>query len=305
MPNAHLRTLAITTVAVSGFLWGLFWIPLRALDQAGISGVWAIALFHLLPTVLLLPLMGARLRSIWAAGWPLHAGGMLAGTAMVCYAGALVYTDVVRALLFYYLTPIWSTLLARLVLDEAITRLRWGTMALGALGLFILLDLHQGLQLSINAGDLMGLVAGLVWAVAAVFLRRNDGVAGLDYGLSYFFWGSLAALALLAAPLATEGASTVPKLSVLWQVLPWMVPVALILIIPPSFGAIWGAKLLSPGLVGILFMTEISAGTLTASWLTDEPFGVQQIAGLVLITSAGLMESLKQVSENTTSYQRS
>ncbi len=295
MSNARLQTLAMVTVAASGLIWGLFWIPLRALDQAGISGMWAIALFHILPTVLLLPLMGARWRSIRAAGWPLHVGGVLAGAAMIFYAGALVYTDVVRALLFYYLTPIWSSLLARLVLGEAITRLRWGTIALGALGLSVLLDLRQGLALSINTGDLMGLAAGLVWAAAAVFLRRSDGVAGLDYGLSYFCWGSLAALALLAAPFATKDASSVPTLALLGQVLPWMVPVALILIIPPSFGAIWGATLLSPGLVGILFMTEISAGTLTASWLTDEPFGPQQIAGVILITSAGVLEPLRQV----------
>ncbi len=50
--------------------------------------------------------------------------------------------------------------------------------------------------------------------------------------------------------------------------------------------------MLSPGIVGILFMTEISVGSVTAALWAGEPFGGREIAGILLISSAGVAESL-------------
>ncbi|HJL53422.1 MAG TPA: hypothetical protein QF695_12400, partial [Arenicellales bacterium] len=42
--------------------------------------------------------------------------------------------------------------------------------------------------------------------------------------------------------------------------------------------------------VGVLFMTEISVGAISAALLTNEPFGTREILGVILITAAGLTE---------------
>jgi len=39
-----------------------------------------------------------------------------------------------------------------------------------------------------------------------------------------------------------------------------------------------------------LFLTEISVATIAASILTDEPFGIREITGVVLISLAGTAE---------------
>lgn len=283
----------MTAVALSGLAWGIFWIPLRALDRADISGVWAVALFYALPAVLLVPVMVLRRRQIVAGGWSLHIAGMLAGAALVAYAGALVFTDVVRALLFYYLTPLWSTLLARVIIGEHITPARWGTIGLGLVGLLLILRLDPGLGGFLNAGDWMGLAGGVIWAMAAVFMRSKDNGSGMDFTLSYFVWGSVAAIALALLPL--EGATTLPDCHAVRGVLLWIVPVALFLVIPPAFAIMWGATILSPGLLAILFMTEISAGTVTAAIWADEPFGLRELSGVVLITAAGILEPVLQM----------
>ena len=46
---------AMLAVALSGPAWGIFWIPLRALGEAGIAGAWAVGLFYALPALLLAP----------------------------------------------------------------------------------------------------------------------------------------------------------------------------------------------------------------------------------------------------------
>lgn len=131
MERSTIETFAMMSVASAGAAWGIFWIPLRALDDAGVAGTWAVVFFYVLPAFLLLPVIFLRRRHILDGGWPLQVAGMLAGVALVCYAGALIFTEVVRATLFFYLTPIWSTVLARIVLGEPVTMpvgqpLAWG-----------------------------------------------------------------------------------------------------------------------------------------------------------------------------------
>ncbi|MGV2975216.1 DMT family transporter [Roseibium alexandrii] len=288
MTKFNTEHLAMVAVAISGLAWGLFWIPLRALDDHGISGVWAIVLFYLLPTLLLMPVILLRTRHLLQGGWSLHIAGIFAGVALVLYAGSLVFTDIVRALLFYYLTPLWSTLLTRIVIGEAITRARWGTIGLALIGLLLILRIDAGFGGALGPGDWMGLASGLVWAIAAVWMKSDTNGNSLDFALSYFIWGSVAALALTVLP---HGGSTPPPD---WQtiraVLPWIVPVIVLLVIPPALAVMWGATVLSPGVLAILFMTEISAGTLTAAYWANEPFGIREIAGVALITSAGIFE---------------
>lgn len=283
---------AMITVALSGLAWGLFWIPLRALDQAGIAGAWAVVLFYVLPTLLLLPIVFVRWRLIVRGGWSLHLAGMFAGVALVGYAGALIFTDVVRALLFYYLTPLWSTLLARIMIGERVSGARWGTVGLGFAGLLVLLRADTGGSGSLNVGDWMGLAAGFIWAMAAVAMKSDENGSGIDFTLSYFLWGSVAALALTLLPF--DGAKAVPDWSTFRDVLAWMMPVALVLVIPPAFAIMWGATILSPGLLAILFMTEISAGTITVAICANEPFGLRELSGVALITAAGVFEPIVQ-----------
>jgi drug/metabolite transporter (DMT)-like permease len=290
MTKPNIEYLAIPAVAVSGLVWGIFWIPLRALNANGVTGVWALVLFYLLPTVLLLPVIFLRRRHLIQGGFSLHIAGIFAGTGLVLYAGSLVFTDIVRALLFFYLTPLWSTLLARIFIGEPITGIRWGTIGLALIGLLLILNVDIGLGGPLRPGDWMGLASGFVWAIAAVWMKSDTGGNGVDFTLSYFVWGSVAAFALTALPL--EGTGQPPDWETIRTVLPWIVPVVLFLVIPPTFAVMWGATILSPGLLAILFMTEISAGTITAAIWANEPFGLREAAGIALITGAGVLEPI-------------
>ncbi len=226
MTRSTIESLAMVAVAAAGLAWGVFWIPLRALDEAGVAGVWAVVFFYVLPTLLLVPIILVRRRQILAGGWSLQTAGMLAGIALVCYAGALISTEVVRATLFFYITPIWSTLLAKIVLSEPITASRWGTIGLGLIGLLIIVKADTGMSGGLNIGDWMGIAGGLIWAAAAVYMKSNEDGNGVDFTLSYFAWGSAAALVLVILPL--DGSGSIPGWETTQDVLLWMAPVALI-----------------------------------------------------------------------------
>ena len=97
---------------------------------------------------------------------------------------------------------------------------------------------------------------------------------------------------LVLALLPILGRPKIPEVGQVVGVLPWFIPVVLFLIIPGFYAIAWGVPLLNPGTVGILFMTEISVGAISAALLTDEPFGMREILGVGLITAAGLTEAL-------------
>ncbi len=284
------ETLAKLACAYSGVVWGLFWIPLRALDSSGITGAWATVLFYLVPAVLFLPIALWRWRAILAGGWGLQLTGLVTGTAVVLYADGLIYTEVIRAMLLYYMTPVWSTLLARLVLNEPITAVRWLAIALGLSGMLVIFGIDVGAPLPRNVGDWMALAGGFCWAIAAVRMRSDTKNSAIEFTSLHFLLGAPVAVLIALLPLA--GAHTAPDAATAAGVLPWLVPTLLVVVVTGSFAAMWGASRLNPGIVGILFMTEISVGTATAAIWAGEPFGAREIIGVVLITAAGLAESV-------------
>ena len=86
--------------------------------------------------------------------------------------------------------------------------------------------------------------------------------------------------------------SAVPDLDRLARTLPWLAPVAAFGVFPCALAASWGPKHIDPALVGILFMTEITVGGITAALMAGEPFGMRELAGVLLITGAALVDSV-------------
>jgi hypothetical protein len=82
----------------------------RALDGAGVHGLWGLLVFYLVPGLLILPVLALRWRQNWQGGRWLVLLGLATSVPLVCYSIAVLYTDVIRAMLLFYLTPIWSTI---------------------------------------------------------------------------------------------------------------------------------------------------------------------------------------------------
>ncbi len=270
-----------------GLLWGTFWIPVRELDAAGIEDLWAVALLYFLASLVAAPIMLLRWRRTLQNGWRQQLAGFFLGTAMAIYATAFLYTEVATAVLLYYLAPVWGFLLARLVLKDPITPVRWGSMVLALGGAAIILGGEGWPPLPSNLGDWLALASGLLFVIGSLMMLSWPRVAPQDYALSFFFWSGTATL---IAALVVEPA--LPTQADVAAVLPWLVPLVLLGIIPGGAAAIYGATILNPGVVSIIYMSEIGVSILLAALLTDEPFGLREVAGIVLIAIAGAMEGL-------------
>ena len=284
--------LATLAVAVCGLLWGLFWIPLRALDGAGVTGGYAVAAFCIASVLVMLPVAIYRSRRLMIGGGPLLVTGIVAGSAFVLYSDSLLITDVVRAILLFYLTPVWSTLLGKVLLNERVTPARFAALALGLSGLVVILGVEGGFPMPRNAGDWFALLSGIAWAYASLRVFRNKQTAVFETMFIFFLGGIPLALLMLLLPL--QGNEVVPGLNDYRNGFWPLAVLVLVFSIPSMFAIIWGARILSPGRVGILLMGEVVLGVASAAILTDEPFGMRELTGTILIVGAGLVEVLQQ-----------
>ena len=285
-------------VLLSGFLWGTYWIPLRSVEAAGLSGPWASFGAVVTGLIILAPFALVRWRRFMAGGRPLIAVGLLSGSAFMLYSDALLLTEVVTATLMFFLTPVWSTILGRIVLGQRFTLARLVTIALGLAGLAVILGADGGLPLPRNMGDWLGLASGMVWAVASVAIRKGGDVGEVEYIFAYLIGGVLMS-ALLPLVLMPELVWTIEPAAIDAAVaLPLLAGMAVVWFILAMAMLIWGNKRLDPGRVGILMMSEVLVTALTAAvLLDDEPFGWRQIVGGGLIVAAAAIDIMARAPE--------
>lgn len=284
----HHHRRAVWAGLFAGISWGLFWIPIRLVESAGLDAPWAMAVFTLVPMVFCLPVAWWFRRDYITGGHGLW-GGILGGVAFALYSASLLYTDVVRAVLLFYLMPIWGFLLGWLILGDRITRLRWLAIVLGIVGLYVIFASDAGLPLPRNIGDWCGLISGMFWAVGCLLVLVDERVDPRIHAVNFFVVGAVISLA--AAVLANaKGLSVTPDWEAVHLSVLWMVPITLLLVLPAGFASIYAPTKLNPGVVGLLFMLEIVVATITAAIWAGEPIGPREYAGLALVLSAGVLE---------------
>ncbi len=273
----------------AGLCWGIFWLPLRMVEQAGIEAAWAMALFTAVPAILSLPAVWF-LRLDYARGGSALLGGILGGVAFALYAASLLYTEVVRAILLFYLMPIWGFLLGWAFLGDRMTWSRWLAIGLGIVGMIVIFAQDTGIPWPRNAGDWCGLVSGMFWAVGCTLILTGGGrVRAATHTVNFFCIAAIVSVAV-ALFATTQGRVTPPEPRAFGEVLIWFLPFAILLILPSGFATIFAPTRLNPGVVGFLFMTEVAVAAISAAIWSGERFGLREMIGLPLIVSAGLVE---------------
>jgi drug/metabolite transporter (DMT)-like permease len=271
-------------ILVSTVLWGTLWIPLRHLNAAGLGGPWAPAAGFILPLVVLLPFGLVRWRVILAGGWPLAQAGFLMATCIALYAEALLRGYVARVILLFYLTPVWSTLLAWMLLGDLITRARIVTVVLGLAGMFIVFGVGNGLPVPCTAAEWMGLLSGFCWGWAMVSLRRVAHAAEFDKVFVQFLFVGVLFLLLTLVPGGRPW--LLPRPDVFLGSASWLLLFGLVWMPAVLWLTMFGGSRLDPGRVAVLLMLEVVIGLVSAALLTDEPFTRRELVVAVCIVAA-------------------
>jgi drug/metabolite transporter (DMT)-like permease len=281
-------TLSIALLLSAG-AWGLYWFPLRTIEEAGIAGSWSVVFFNACPLIVLCPLLVLNFRKLVGVAGPTLLAALMIGMAFTLYSNGLLETTVVRATMLYYLTPVWSTILGVIWLSEPLTRARIIAICVAFAGLFLLLSNGDSSAYPLNIGDLYSLLSGIFWAIGVATLNRWPKIPILPLA-TFIFLSTTTISAIFAGVLHVD---PLPDLAMIKIAFPtaafWSIVVFL-----PCFCIIFRiSQLLFPGRVGILTMSEVVVAIISAAILIpEETMVLMQWVGAIAILLAGLIEVL-------------
>lgn len=279
----HDQRTASVIVFVSAAFWGVMWVPMRMTESFGVAPLWVQFWFTTMPAAALGVIC---VRSILRdkACWPVYLmSGMCIGLGFTLYALGLVVASVSKTTALFYLTPIWSTLLGWLVLKERHSLGRWGAIGLAILGCSLLMRINP-LDMRFEAADLLGFLSGIFWGMGTVVLRRYPHADFRNATFAQYLCGTLitgAAIVILDVEVPAMAASGKAAL---------MAALFGGLVFMPSFLLLVRVmQYMSPGLVGILMLSEVLVAVISAVMFLGERLDPAQWAGIAVILSAGVI----------------
>ena len=285
--HPYYYTISFALLIAAG-MWGLFWIPQRALEAGGLTGGWATISQMVIPFVMLLPISLWRLYKGQSFGLEYPLIGLLFGGGIACYANSFLLTDVVRALILFYITPVWTTLFEIVFLRQIPRFYRYITLVLALSGVWIVFGQEGVIPLPHNSGDWIALLGGILIAASAVRMeiKKPEGIYPILF--SFFFYGGL--FTLIQSYFLSDYLGDAPSIESWVAMMPWLILIAILFHIPTNIVILGAPSRIGAGIFSIIILFEIVVGTFSAAVLTDELIGWREILGSSFIIFAGLTE---------------
>lgn len=289
------QTRASLLIVLGGCMWGVYWLPLRHLEGLGLTGASAGIALYFGCLAVLLPFT-LRFGSIIQTQWRvLLFSSLLTGAAFSLFTTALALTDVIRAILLFYLTPAWGTILGLLFLGERLDRSRVLALLFAFTGLAIILGGNGGIPIPRTTGDIFALLSGIFWALGSMGLLKAPEIPARVQVFG-FFLGALVLSMIKLVIMRGQGGAPV-QISMDPYVFGYVMIYTLYMI-PMVFLTILPATVLPPARIGVLLMSEVVVGAISAALLSGEHFGLREGLGTLLIIMAALFEVLGKKTTN-------
>jgi drug/metabolite transporter (DMT)-like permease len=278
--------LAVLALVLNALVWGTAWWPFRRLEAFGLHPLWATAAVFLLSSLVILAwrprALGLLLRTpiLWVLV-------LAAGTTNAAFNWAVVIGDVVRVVLLFDLMPLWSVLLARLLLNEPLNHGAGLRVLLALAGAAVVLWPAQGSAhswpLPRSLADVLGLVGGFSFALNNVMLRREAQRPEEARALAMFV-GGLVVSALLAGVLTLQGQVPAPPVPQPGWLL--LAGVLATLFLAGNLALQYGAARLPAHVTAVVMLTEVVFAAASAWALGGGELSLQLLAGGALIVLA-------------------
>ncbi len=280
-------------LVINAFVWGTSWWPFRQFEARGLHPLCATVLIYAAAVLVILALRPRALAQLLRAPvlWVLV---IASGTTNAAFNWAVTIGDVLRVVLLFYLMPLWTVLLARVLLHEPLTRNAAARVALALAGAAIVLwpagrSGWDALPLPRSLPDWLAVLGGMAFALNNVMLRREAKRPEEARALAMFIGGMLVA-GVLALGLSGAGLVAPPPA----PAAPWLAGIAVMaaLFLFANLALQYGAARLPANVTSVVMLTEIVFASVSALALGGGTLDAQLVAGGTLILAAALLSTL-------------
>ena len=281
--------LPIAALLFGAFIWGLVWYPIRVLEYAGISGEITTTITYFIALLIGLILFRRHIHYTDIFNGNAHLLFWIcffAGWANIAYILAVIFGEIVRVLLLFYLAPLWTIFFARFLLDEKLSVQGYAVMALTVLGAIVMLWQPEAyIPLPATFGDWMGLFGGIMFALVNVLIRKDQSHSIQLKSIAIWFGATLVGLGcsiILASPL------NISEITLqMWLILLAVGILMFVLSVIIQYGLTY-----TPANRAIIFlMFELVIAAAAAYILANEILTWRELVGGILIISASLFST--------------
>ena len=262
------------------FVWGTIWYPYRLMAKAGVSGIFSSLYVFSLTLVIAFSYFFATKKkvSIWSRNfWVLS---LIAGFTNITYVLAVIEGEVVRVMLLFYLSPIWTIFLAHFMLKEDTKRRYYLAILISLIGAFIMLWDPKYIIYLKSKSDWLALFSGLGFAMTNVMTRKFEFMSIDQKALA--IWIGVVVVAIMCI---IFGGNTIPLLD-------FFKPIDALIMLLIALSLFFSTLLVQFGVTKIkaveascFFLFEIVVAAISAYLLAGEIITIRAwIGGCMIIT---------------------
>jgi len=287
-PGMTTASLPTTALLFAAAMWGLTWMPLKYIHGLGVDGAMLTLIAFGAASLLVLPSM-LRQSRLWRGHWTaITVMFVFGGSANLAFTVALIYGEIIRVMILFYLAPVWGVIGGRVFLGEHIDRKRWLGLLLAVIGALVVLGAPRAFDSPPSVYDVLAIVAGFGFAMNNVACRAVQNVP-VASKLGAMFVGGAA----LAGAFMLSGGASWPTVSLEGWV--WSVTYGLIWIMIATLATQWAVTHMEAGRASIILILELVVAVASGALLAGEILTLPELAGGSLILVATILEARRRV----------
>ena len=278
----------VLSLLLAATLWGLFWYPLRVLEARGLAGLWLSLTIYAAALLAAVPMLWGRAAELRLAPGLLLLLALASGWCNTAFILAMLDGNVVRVLLLFYLSPVWASLLAVVILREPLHASAAGMLVVAMAGAVVMLW-RPGVAWPwlARGADWLALTSGMAFALTNVMVRKAQAVSVRVKTVVAWSGVVVVAGALVLAsgqPLGT------PAPSAWWGAL----LVGAVGMVVMTMSVQYGVTHMPVHRSAVILLFEILVGAVSARLLSNETIHGREWIGGALIVAAAYLAARSQ-----------
>jgi drug/metabolite transporter (DMT)-like permease len=216
--------------------------------------------------------------------------GAAIGWSNLAYVLGVLEGEVMRVLLLFYLAPLWTVPIARVLLHEKLERTGLAVMLLAFVGAMTMLwHPRLGFPWPANRAEWLGMAAGLLFALGNVLVRKLRHMS--DAEKSIVIWAGVTFAGLVHLPQSAVSFTQFREaLTVCW---PIVAGIGLALV-AMSYALQYGLSRLPANRAIVILLSELVVAAIAAYFLAGETLRLQDWIGGALIVAATVLSAARK-----------
>ena len=273
-------------------MWGLFWYPLRLFESAGMPAIWVTLVAFLSSSLIGVMFTIRYWREYWVKPKTLLLIALTAGWCNVGFLVAVVEGNVIRVILLFYLSPIWTVILGHYLLKETISFKAFLIFTVAFAGAMIMLwEPSIGFPWPLGLADWLAISAGFTFALSNVLIRSLQEI-------SIPVKTTASWLGCIAITVVWIGLTNNPIPDISSSIWIYCIALGLFGIVFMTLSVQYGITHMPVYRSAIILLFEIIVTVVSAYWLAHETMNLREwVGGIMVGLSAWMIARLGKRNE--------